>query len=406
MNIRKHWKKLLLTTTALFWASCTSENENTFPTIGQDTPHAVDPSASSDSHIESSSEKAVESSSSEAKAPSSSSELTQVMPAYGVYDKVSCYLDDKDKGIKASTSSRGVFEYSYHCENGVNCVARDSVTGYEPEYPCKENSITKQMICLDYGVIATTETTISCDDGKTYSEEEFRKQYNRLYTIKNNQEESSSSVAESSSSAEVTCAPTDSVISYYPPDYSESVAKSNAEEKANRAGVAKIDSIMKAQETIPQALANLRQQLSMFVALYGAPVLIHPDEVCSDGITRPTQAYLDYLKMKEEWEKNKPALDEECQKIYEDKLKEIEQSIKECLESSNPSTDLTACDLKTMCPLYGIDSKCSYKYNCVDDVSCEEIDGDSTKYCTDKQGEKIKYTQEEFEKKYYTKSRY
>ncbi len=163
---------------------------------------------------------------------------------------------------------------------------------------------------------------------------------------------------------------------------------------------------MKAQETIPQALANLRQQLSMFVALYGAPVLIHPDEVCSDGITRPTQAYLDYLKMKEEWEKNKPALDEECQKIYEDKLKEIEQSIKECLESSNPSTDLTACDLKAMCPLYGIDSKCSYKYNCVDDVSCEEIDGDSTKYCTDKQGEKIKYTQEEFEKKYYTKRRY
>ena len=300
MNIRKHWKRLLLTTTALFWASCTSENDNVFPTIGQDTPHAVDPSASSDSHIESSNENAAESSSSEASAPSS------------------------------------------------NSITQSSSSEANP----------------------------------------------------------SSSAAESSSSAEVTCAPTDSVISYYPPDYSESVAKSNAEKKANRAGVAKIDSIMKAQETIPQALANLRQQLSMFVALYGAPVLIHPDEVCSDGITRPTQAYLDYLKMKEEWEKNKPALDEECQKIYEDKLKEIEQSIKECLESSNPSTDLTACDLKTMCPLYGIDSKCSYKYNCVDDVSCEEIDGDSTKYCTDKQGEKIKYTKEEFEKKYYTKRRY
>ena len=73
MNIRKHWKRLLLTTTALFWASCTSENDNVFPTIGQDTPHAVDPSASSDSHIESSNENAAESSSSEAKAPSSSS---------------------------------------------------------------------------------------------------------------------------------------------------------------------------------------------------------------------------------------------------------------------------------------------------------------------------------------------
>ncbi len=300
MNIRKHWKRLLLTTTALFWASCTSENDNVFPTIAQDTPPAVAPGTSSNSNIESSSENAAESSSSEASAPSS------------------------------------------------NSITQSSSSEANP----------------------------------------------------------SSSVAESSSSAEVTCAPTDSVISYYPPDYSESVAKSNAEEKANRAGVAKIDSIMKAQETIPQALANLRQQLSMFVALYGAPVLIHPDEVCSDGITRPTQAYLDYLKMKEEWEKNKPALDEECQKIYEDKLKEIEQSIKECLESSNPSTDLTACDLKTMCPLYGIDSKCTYKYSCNDGLSCRRTEGESDMNCTDKQGEKINYTKNEFEKKYYEKRGY
>jgi len=306
MNIRKHWKKLLLTTTALFWASCTSENENTFPTIGQDTSSAVTPNASSDSN----------------------------------------------RGTSPESSSS------------------DEVASSSAQVPSSSEAV----------VSSSSETGISSSSLGLVSD--------TLYGVT------------------MTCQPGDSVISYYPPDYSESVAKSNAEEKANRAGVAKIDSIMKAQETIPQALANLRQQLSMFVALYGAPVLIHPDEVCSDGITRPTQAYLDYLKMKEEWEKNKPVLDEECQKIYEDKLKEIEQSIKECLESSNPSTDLTACDLKAMCPLYGIDSKCSYKYNCVDDVSCEEIDGDSTKDCTDKQGEKIKYTQEEFEKKYYTKSRY
>ena len=77
MNIRKHWKKLLLTTTALFWASCTSENENTFPTIGQDTPPAVNPGASSNSNTESSSENAAESSSSEAKAESSSSTISR-----------------------------------------------------------------------------------------------------------------------------------------------------------------------------------------------------------------------------------------------------------------------------------------------------------------------------------------
>lgn len=81
MNIRKHWKNLLLTTTALFWTSCTSESDSTFPTIGQDMQHSVDTGISSDSNIENSSENTVESSSpdavasgsSEANSPSSSS---------------------------------------------------------------------------------------------------------------------------------------------------------------------------------------------------------------------------------------------------------------------------------------------------------------------------------------------
>ncbi len=106
----------------------------------------------------------------------------------------------------------------------------------------------------------------------------------------------------------------------------------NAEERAKRASVSKIDSTIKTLPSVPQCLANLRQELDMFVALYGAPVTLPKDEVCSDGTTRPTKEYLDYLKMKEEWEANKPALDEECQKIYEEKLNEIEARINKCLE--------------------------------------------------------------------------
>ena len=71
----------------------------------------------------------------------------------------------------------------------------------------------------------------------------------------------------------------------------------------------------------------------MLVALYGAPTTFPKDEVCSDGTTRATKEYLEYLKMKEEWEENKPALDAECQKIYEDKLNEIKQRIEKCLKS-------------------------------------------------------------------------
>lgn len=217
---------------------------------------------------------------------------------------------------------------------------------------------------------------------------------------------SSSSVAESSSSnpssGEVSCTPGDSTISYYPPGYSEEAARRNAEEKAKHAGAAKIDSIAETMQSIPVSLANLRQELDMFVALYGAPMLIHTDEVCSDGVTRPTQEYLDYLKMKEEWEKNKPALDAELQKVYEDKLKEIEEKINQCLEKANPDTDLTICDLEIICPDYGIDSKCSYNYTCKDGVSCKTTQDDSEIKCTDKQGEEKNYSQNDFDKKYFT----
>ena len=304
MNIRKHWKKLLLTTTAFFWASCHYEDA-TQPLYGAYCPPdgCGDPelSSSSSDDVESSSSDALASSSSEANAPSSSS-------------------------IEESSSSEAVA--------------------------------------------------------------------------------SSSSESTSSSSGEVTCVPGDSLVSYYPPYYSESVAKSNAEQKANHGGVTKIDSVSNTLQTVPQCLADLRQELDMFVALYGAPDMIHKDEVCSDGTTRPTQEYLNYLKMKEEWEKNKPALDAECQKIYEDKLKEIEQTVKECLATSNPNTDLTICDLEAMCPVYGVTSSCIYNYQCKDGVSCDRGEGDSNIYCTDKQGERVTYTQNQFKKKYYTKNRY
>ncbi|WP_405328130.1 hypothetical protein [Fibrobacter sp.] len=135
------------------------------------------------------------------------------------------------------------------------------------------------------------------------------------------------------SSAEVTCTPGDSIVSYYSPSYSADVAKMNAEERAKRDALGKIDSLKQTLQEKPQCLDDLRNELSNFPVLYGAPVNLHFDEVCSDGTTRPTQEYLDYLKMKEEWERNKPALDEECKRIHDEKLSKIEQRIKKCIET-------------------------------------------------------------------------
>ena len=280
MNIRKHWKKILLTTTAFFWASCNYE-ETAQPLYGVYCP----PEGCGDSELSSSSETSSEeaSSSSESNAPSSSS-------------------------IEESSSS---------------------------------------------------------------------------------------------SSAEVTCAPGDSMESYYPPSYSAETAKMNAEERAKRSGLNKVDSIQNTLLTQPQCLAQLRMELDMFVALYGAPVRFPKDEVCSDGTTRPTKEYQEYLKMKEEWEKNKPALDAECQKIYDEKLEAIQKKINACLSNSD-TTKKIACDLEAMCPEYGVDSKCSYNYRCEDKVECWDSENNTIR-CTDETGKSVTYTEEEFKSKYYRK---
>ena len=290
MNIRKHWKKILLTTTAFFWASCHYE-DTAQPLYGVYCPPegCGEPELSSSSEATPESSSEAVSSSSETQAPSSSSVETQ----------------------------------------------------------------------------------------------------------------SSSSQTASSSSGEVTCVPGDSTISYYGPSYSADVAKMSAEERAKRTGFNKVDSIQNSLLTPPQCLADLRQQLDNFVALYGAPVRVIKDEVCSDGTTRPTKEYQEYLKMKEEWDANKPALDAECQKIYEDKLKNIEEQINKCLSNSD-TTKKIACEIEAMCPVYGTSFTCSHNYKCEDGAECWDS-AENTIRCTDENGKSVTYTEEEFKSKYYGK---
>ena len=293
MNIRKHWKKILLTTTAFFWAGCNGDS-------------VTEPSYQT-------------SSSSEANAPSSSSH----------------FESSSSESVPASSSS-------------------------------EQNSS-------------------SSEKAPTSSSSEIE----------------SSSSDQSSSSGEVTCTPGDSLVSYYPPSYSADIAKMNAEERAKMTGVEKIDSTKNSLLEPPQCLDDLRQEIDSFVALYGAPVKFPKDSVCSDGTTRPTKEYLEYLQMKEEWDKNKPALNEECKKIYDEKLDAIQQKLNQCMSTSTSAKKI-ACDLEAMCPEYGVDSRCSYDYRCEDGASCWES-ADNTMHCTDEKGNNVTYTEEEFKAKYYGK---
>ena len=141
-------------------------------------------------------------------------------------------------------------------------------------------------------------------------------------------------------SADVVCVPTDSSVAYFAQDYSADTQKMWKEEEAKHDAVDKIDSIKQTLAETPTCLENLRMELDMFMALYGAPTIINNAvETCSDGTTRPSEEYAKFLKMQEEWEANKPALEEELKKVYEDKLKEIEEQINKCLNSSNEGGD-------------------------------------------------------------------
>lgn len=145
--------------------------------------------------------------------------------------------------------------------------------------------------------------------------------------------ESSSSEAKSSSS-EITCVPLDSTVSYFTDDYNEDLEKLWSKQAAQHDAAKRIDSIKTTLAETPMCLENLRMELERFVALYGAPIDIkNAVDSCSDGTIRPSEEYAKFLKMQEEWEANKPALDAECKKVYEDKLKEIEARINKCLSS-------------------------------------------------------------------------
>ena len=235
----KHWKKIALTLTALFWASCSETHEEA---------------------------------------------VLYGCPPDGCYDEPESSDSNNDESSSSETS-------------GVQSSSSEKNVSSSSEAAKPESSSSEFVAGLLYGV-------------------------------------------EPPDSIDVKCFPMDSSVSYFPNDYSADNAKFWKEEAAKHDAVAKIDSVKETLAETPMCLEHLRMELDQFVALYGAPTIIrNAVEKCIDGSIRPSEEYAQFLKMKEEWEANKPALDEELQKAYEDKLKEIEQRINKCLNSSNDEID-------------------------------------------------------------------
>ena len=244
-----HWKKIALTLTALFWASCSETTEEG---------------------------------------------VLYGCPPNGCYDEPESSESNNDESSSSETS--GI--QSSSSEENVS----SSSEAVKPESSSSETS-----------EVASSSSEMT-------------------------EESSSSELPGESSSSEVTCVPLDSSVTYFYDDYIADVKKMWQEEQAKHDAVKKIDSIQQTLAETPMCLENLRNELDRFVALYGAPVVIDSAvESCSDGTTRPSEEYAKFLKMKEEWEANLPALEEELKKVYEDKLKELEARINKCLSGEADS---------------------------------------------------------------------
>lgn len=163
----KHWKKLALALTGLFWASC-DDSASSSEVVLYGCPDdicAPAPKSSSDANdTQSSSSDPSTSSGTEISSSSSefgvisSSSLELVAPAYGVFGGT-CYGDPESQG-------------TYRCNDGVTCQEKVSER-WVPEYNCVED------MCPEYGVVAITEKTYDCDDGNTYNYAEFISRYSK-----------------------------------------------------------------------------------------------------------------------------------------------------------------------------------------------------------------------------------
>lgn len=194
----KHWKKVLLSLTALFWASCdttsSADDDGSTPSIDNPDPRSssategADTSSASETpessaEAASSTEEPPSSSSSEAAPASSdtpnvtssdarvSSSETIVAPKYGVPISSSSETIVAPKyGVMFTCERKGK---KIACDDGVTCTEEETETAQTPQ--CSGD-----QICAKYGVVYVKETTYKCDDGRVYNYAEFQSKYNIL----------------------------------------------------------------------------------------------------------------------------------------------------------------------------------------------------------------------------------
>ena len=207
----KHWKKVLLSLTAFFWASCdttsSADDGSSTPPIDNPDPRSSSATEGTDTSSASATpESSAEAASSAEEAPASSSSAETpassdtpnvtssdakssdsgniIAPKYGV--PMSSSMIAAKYGVIAPSSSSESIAPKYGvmftcerkgkkiaCDDGVTCTEEETETAQTPQ--CSGD-----QICAKYGVVYVKETTYKCDDGRVYNYAEFQSKYNIL----------------------------------------------------------------------------------------------------------------------------------------------------------------------------------------------------------------------------------
>ena len=188
----KHWKKIALTLTGFFWASCGGDSNSTDSGVdpvceyGVEVPHEssssfVETSSSlveTSSSIEESSSSSIEvySSSSEALAYSSFSAVYAQQTPCNLTDTAATTCDfDSLFSSKSTEYTNKIYAISckqYKCDSKTCTEATAQVESeHNPSFECNEDG------CVDYSQLSSIQTEYTCSDGKTYNKQDFNTFY-------------------------------------------------------------------------------------------------------------------------------------------------------------------------------------------------------------------------------------
>ncbi len=177
----KHWKKILLALTSLFWVSC--DNDPSSASGDPANSSIQKPSPNSAASGQETSSAAEESSISSKADPNAKSSSSMIAAKYGVLKPSSSSSIAAKYGVSSSViaakygvpkpTCERVDKSKLVCDDGVTCTEAITETQQVPE-------CTADQLCAKYGVVVVKETVYKCDDGKVYNEAEFRSKYNIL----------------------------------------------------------------------------------------------------------------------------------------------------------------------------------------------------------------------------------